>query len=123
MPSSGGYRLLEGDGPASPHATAAVVVSFGTRRGLEFLAAGEWAGRVTPYFGYFVAKALAKSSPEAMRAFVRTHYLPWARRYGTLVERTDDAWSLAHGWSVGVAELILGGVDQLCSATMARTRR
>jgi len=105
MPEAGAYRLLEEGGP-SPHATAATIVSLGTEQGLSYLANGDWSDRVTPYFGYFVAAALARLGRPVMLDFIRRHYGPSVERYGTIVERTDDTYSLAHGWSVGVAELI-----------------
>lgn len=107
------YRLERPDGPDSPQATAAAVCAFpGSPRApaaLDWLLAEQAAGRVTPYFGLFVARALGLRSRAHQLAFVREHYGPRAARWGTIPEKTTDGASLAHGWSVGVAALLAGG--------------
>lgn len=42
-----------------------------------------------------------------MIAFVKDYYGPIAAKHGTLCEKRDDTSSLAHGWSVGVASLVV----------------
>jgi hypothetical protein len=49
--------------------------------------------------------AFAERSREAALEFVREYYGPIAERWGTIVERTNADYSLAHGWSVAVAAL------------------
>ena len=106
---------LDRGGGESPQATAAALLAFpdSPRReaALDWLQAEEAAGglarRVTPYFGWFVAAALALRSREAMLGFVRGFYGPRAARWGTIPEKTHDDASLAHGWSVGVAALLV----------------
>ncbi len=107
------YRLVPG-GAESPQATAAAVLAFPDSA--RAAAAVEWlleehrggriAERVTPYFAWFVARAIGTRSREAMSGFVREHYGPVAARLGTIPERTNEDASLAHGWSVGVAAIL-----------------
>lgn len=107
---------LDRGGGESPQATAAALLAFpGSPRreaALDWLLAQEAAGglarRVTPYFGWFVAAALGLRSREAMLGFVRGFYGPRAVRWGTIPEKTHDDASLAHGWSVAVASLLVG---------------
>jgi hypothetical protein len=100
------YRLTE-KGEPSPHATAAALTSIPGTRGLDYLiTCKELPQRVTPYFGYFVTRAIGNASQRQMLDFVRSFYGPTAVQHGTLVEKTDDRASLAHGWSVGIAALL-----------------
>ena len=109
------YRLVAGEPPDSPHATAAALgAGLGGGRleaGLAYLerevASGALAAKVTAYYGYFVARALEHRSRERALAFVRDFYGPIAREYGTLYEKTSADASLAHGWSVAVAALLV----------------
>ncbi|HYT95025.1 MAG TPA: hypothetical protein VEL76_40285 [Gemmataceae bacterium] len=108
LPAAGAYGLLEQSGP-SPHATAAALGSLPGTKGLDYLLGDCQMGlRMTPYFAYFVAKALGKASPQRARQFIEDFYSPSAARYGTIWEKVDDRASLAHGWSVGVAALLAG---------------
>lgn len=99
----------------SPQATAAAVLAFRDsphrEAALDWLeaehAAGRLATRVTPYFAYFVARALGCRSRDLMRAFIHDVYGARAARWGTIPEKTDDRASLAHGWSIGVAALLV----------------
>src|SRR5262249_14599691 len=99
----------------SSHATAAAVCCRAGERhreeGLRYLeaeiASGALPRKVTAYYAYFVARAMAHRSRERALAFVREFYGPIARAYGTLYEKTSADASLAHGWSVAVADLIV----------------
>ncbi|MDY6993035.1 MAG: hypothetical protein SVR94_10600 [Pseudomonadota bacterium] len=107
-----GYGLLNNQ-KTSIHATAAVVGSmdFDIHPGIDFILSAQATGQlkksVTAYYGYFVAKAIGKYSNKHMLAFIKAYYLPMAQQYHTLWEKCDDQASLAHGWSVGIAQLIL----------------
>lgn len=70
-----------------------------------YAARAEIPPRVTPYFAYFVAAAFAERSPDDAVAFIRDYYGPIADRWGTIVERTNADYALAHGWSVAIADL------------------
>jgi hypothetical protein len=107
MESAGAYRLIGGGAP-SPHATAAARASLPGRKGLAYLRQERPVQeRVSPYFAYFVAAALGKSSIEEMIDFIKRYYGPMASRHGTLYEKIGDSASLAHGWSVGIAWLLV----------------
>jgi hypothetical protein len=109
-----GYTLTEGGRDVSPHATAAALCCEVARNhraeALQYLddaiCGNEIRARVTPYFGYFVARALEKRSRANALAFVADFYGPIARAHGTLYERTAADASLAHGWSLGVAAFL-----------------
>jgi hypothetical protein len=104
--AGGAYRLLERGGP-SPHATAAALASLPVARGLAYLRDEERVRqRVSPYFAYFVARALGRFSPAEMVGFIQRYYGPIALRHGTIGEKNADTASRAHGWSVGVAGLL-----------------
>lgn len=103
----------------SPHATA---VALNSSVGCNYIqqslcylereiSCGRLAQRVTPYFGYFVAQALRHISQERVIAFVQDFYKPIAQVYGTIYEKTSGNASLAHGWSVGFASLLIRGFD------------
>ncbi len=113
LPGEGAYRLVEGGGP-SPHATAAPLSSLPVPSEPGYLLDDRnLLGRVTLYFGYFVARAIGRSSRVEMLDFVKRFYGPIAARHGTIVEKTGDHASLAHGWSVGVASLIASGEETI----------
>jgi hypothetical protein len=111
----GAYALTADASRDSPHATAAALnSSAGQHRlteGLRYLdeeiRSGRLAERVTPYFATFVARALHQASRERALAFIRGFYGPIARTYGTIYEKTSGDASLAHGWSVGIAPLLV----------------
>lgn len=108
------YRLRP-EGTESPQASAAAVLAYPRSAHAESAvawllaqhAAGQIDARCTPYFATFVARAVGTRSADAMRALVRDLYHPRAARWGTIPEKTTDAASLAHGWSVGVAPLLV----------------
>jgi hypothetical protein len=108
-----GYGLFANDGRSSIHASA-VAATCGAGDSDHALAhldaahaRGDISRRVTPYFAYFVALAFAERSREDALRFARDHYGPIAQRWGTIVERTNSDYSLAHGWSVAIAALSL----------------
>jgi hypothetical protein len=109
------YALSAEKSRDSPHATAAALTSSAGRNHLpealryleEEVAAGRLAGRVTPYFAYFVARAFRLVSSERAVAFIRGFYGPIAQAYGTIYEKTSGDASLAHGWSVGIVPLLI----------------
>ena len=109
------YALTADKSGDSPHATAAAVNSSAGRHRLaealryleEEVASGRLAGRVTPYFACFVARAFGQESPGRARRFIREFYGPIAREYGTIYEKTSAASSLAHGWSIGFVEALV----------------
>jgi hypothetical protein len=108
------YRLYP-SGDESAQATAAAVLAFPdsphATSALDWLVAEHGAGRIatrcTPYFATFVARAFATRSPEVMRSFVRDFYYERAAKWGTIPEKVTDGASLAHGWSIGVAALLV----------------
>jgi hypothetical protein len=116
------YRLYP-SGDESVQATAAAVLAFPdsphATHALDWLIAENGAGRIatrcTPYFAAFVAKALGTRSPELMRSFIRGFYHERAARWGTIPEKVTDGASLAHGWSIGIARLLLEGTDDPCN--------
>lgn len=61
---------------------------------------------VTPYFAYFIAKALKIHYPDEMMSFIHKYYDPIVNKYGTIYEKTKPISSMAHGWSIGIASLI-----------------
>ena len=65
--------------------------------------------KVSPYFAYFVAEAIMKQSDDKMKAqpFIKSYYYDMAKTYGTIQERVIDDCSLAHGWSVAIAKLLM----------------
>jgi hypothetical protein len=100
----------------SVHATAAALnaglVSTEREPGAVEWLVEEWregrlVPRVTPYFSYFVACALARQSLDLARAFVLDVYGPEAERYGTISEKGSPDDSRAHGWSVAAVSLLL----------------
>ena len=111
-PATHGYRLYPGSGP-SVHATAAMLGSVPTdprplERSLAFITdTADLDERVTLYYGYFVAGALARHDPARAIDYIRRRYGPVARTYGTLYEKTHDRASLAHGWSVGIVDFLV----------------
>jgi hypothetical protein len=113
------YSLTAGRSADSPHATAAALNSSAGRHrlaeGLRYLgeeiSSGRITERVTAYYAYFVARALARQSRERALAFIRGFYGPIAGTYGTIYEKTSGDASLAHGWSVAVASMCLTEMD------------
>jgi hypothetical protein len=111
-PAARSGRLYPG-GPPSVHATAALLGSVPVERetlvsGLDrLLGTADLEKRVTLYYGYFVAAALARDSPERAVRFVKSFYGPVAERYGTLYEKTNADASMAHGWSVGIVDFLV----------------
>ena len=63
--------------------------------------------RVTPYFAYFIAKALKLHYPDKMIPFIKQYYDPIVNKYDTIYEKIKPTSSMAHGWSIGVASLIV----------------
>lgn len=63
--------------------------------------------RVTAYYAYFIAKALQRHVPERVIPFIKKYYDPIADVYGTIYEKTNANSSMAHGWSIGIASLIV----------------
>jgi hypothetical protein len=45
--------------------------------------------------------------------FIETFYEPIVRTYGSIYEKTSGDASLAHGWSIGIAALLVEEVDLL----------
>jgi len=112
----GGYSLLPRQSAASPHATAAMLGSglappHRQAAAHAYLRAqirsGQVAARVTPYFAYFVAQALGRRSHDDAVRFVRQYYGPIAAQHGTMREKVSDGASLAHGWSVAIASMLV----------------
>jgi hypothetical protein len=101
--------------PSPCLATAAALNSSAGRNhiaeGLRYLeveiGSGRITERVTAYYAYFVAQALAHHSRGRALAYVRGFYGPIAQTYGTIYEKTSGSASLAHGWSVAVASLCI----------------
>jgi hypothetical protein len=73
----------------------------------EEIGSGRITERVTAYYAYFVAQALAHHSRERELAFIQGFYGPIAQTYGTIYEKTSGSASLAHGWSVAVASMCI----------------
>ena len=95
----------------SPHATAAVLGST------VFVSESQMCtcldslfdiqDRITPYFAYFVAQALDRHKGRtAAIEFIHKFYDP-ITQFGTIYERTNDKYSMAHGWSVGIAHYLV----------------
>lgn len=110
-----GYRLFPSS-EVSPHATASMLCSSIGQRvyrtaAYEYLKkqieSCEIRRRMTPYFAAFVAYALEKESMVEMKEFIKSYYSPLVNNYGTIQERGNDDDSLAHGWSIGIAPLLL----------------
>lgn len=58
---------------------------------------------VTPYFAYFIAKILPSGQDIN---FIQKYYGQMIKTYGTIQEKVGDDSSLAHGWSIGIAEIL-----------------
>jgi hypothetical protein len=109
------YALTADKSRDSPHATAAALNSFVSshhrQESLDYLereiAADRLASRITPYFAYFIALALRQISKNRALNFVEQFYEPIAKQYGSIYEKTSGDASLAHGWSVGIASLLV----------------
>jgi Bacterial alpha-L-rhamnosidase 6 hairpin glycosidase domain len=109
------YALTTNKSRDSPHATAAAlnssVSSNHRQESLNYLeqeiAADRLTSRVTPYFAYFVALALRQISKARTLTFIEKFYEPIVRTYGSIYEKTSGDASLAHGWSVGIASLLV----------------
>lgn len=105
-----GYSLEPGGLP-NLHATSMVMLSLRNGIGFDYvmncdlIPKGDH--RVTAYFAYFVAKAIGLYSVTDMLMFVKNYYGPIADAHGTIYEKANANASMAHGWSVGVAELII----------------
>lgn len=103
-----GYSLYPGH-PINIHATACVIQSglcppsliSSSRITLSKL---PWRNKVTAYFAYFVASSLTGIHRSR---FIKAIYSPSAIAYGTLWEKHDGTASIAHSWSVGIAELLM----------------
>jgi hypothetical protein len=119
------YSLTTDRSLDSPHATAAALNSSAGRNhraeALRYLeeeiSSGTITARVTAYYAYFVAHALAHHSRERALTFIQKFYSPIAQTYGTIYEKTSGDASLAHGWSVAVASLCIASNDH-CSASV-----
>lgn len=115
------YALTTDKSRDSPHATAAALNSSVSRNhqqeSLDYLereiAAHRLASRVTPYFTYFVALALRNISKARTLAFIETFYGPIVKTYGSIYEKTSGDASLAHGWSIGIASLLVEEINLL----------
>lgn len=109
------YALTTDKSRDSPHATATAlncsVGQYRIQEGLDYLeteiAAQRLTSRVTPYFAYFVARAFRHRSQTKVLQFIEEFYGPMAQTYGSIYEKTSDEASLAHGWSMGVAALVI----------------
>jgi hypothetical protein len=109
------YALTPDKTRDSPHATAAALNNSAgqhhVQEGLVYLqtemASGRLTTRVTPYFAFFVAQALSHHAPQSVIPFIEEFYGTIAQKYGSLYEKTSDEASLAHGWSVAIAALLV----------------
>jgi len=63
--------------------------------------------KVTPYFAFYIAKALQIHYPDQMIPFIKKYYDPIVNKYGTIYEKINPTGSMAHGWSIGIASLII----------------
>lgn len=110
-----GYKLVPHETGANLHATAAILSSNACGEVKNRTAAFTWLrsaiknqkvqGRVTPYFAYFFAHALQHESDKEAQQFIDLFYSPIVKCFGTIYEKHNDAASLAHGWSIGIAEI------------------
>ena len=113
------YSLTTDRSLDSPHATAAALNSSAGRNhiaeGLRYLeeeiGSERITERVTAYYAYFVAQALAHHSRGRALAFIQGFYGPIAQTYGTIYEKASGGASLAHGWSVAVASFCITSTD------------
>jgi len=111
------YKMLPSSSHGNIHATA-IVIGSGLvadkdhlEKGIRFLNQFNFQKHkqsVTLYFGYFIAKACEKKSRKMALEFIHKHYMPVAKKYGTLYEKHSDEASMSHGWSVGIASIISG---------------
>ncbi len=115
-----GYKLYSGDSyKENIHATTTVLSCSHTKlskytsnKALEYLMNelqnnfDSVKARVTAYYAYFIAKALHNYKQNSTE-FIHKYYGPIAQEFGTIYEKTSGNASLAHGWSVGVASLLL----------------
>ncbi len=107
-----GYSLVAGDRRPHLHATAAALASGAGAQQEAALAylevqLGErdLTRRITPYFAYFVAKALLGRSRARALEFIESFYGPISKRWGTLYEIDGQGDSLAPAWSIAVVAL------------------
>lgn len=107
--SKSGFSMWPNQSDPSPsvHATAAILASKLSTHGTEFILA-KWksdgpnmGNRVTAYFAYFVMRAIERGvDKNTAKRYATEYYLPIAKKYNSIYEKTDDRSSLAHGWSV-----------------------
>jgi hypothetical protein len=111
LPNIGAYSMIP-NGRPSIHATAAAIGSIDVNKeilnnGIYYIKSiKDLDKRVTMYYGYFIAKALAKKHINIAREFINKFYGPIANKYGTIYEKTSDSSSLAHGWSIGFIDFM-----------------
>ncbi|AYV83424.1 MAG: hypothetical protein Hyperionvirus6_105 [Hyperionvirus sp.] len=109
-----GYSLFDGGKEPNIHGTVSVLGSSlcldDERRSVSLkYINGEINSKrlfdcVTPYFAYFVAKIL----PDDLKiSFIKKYYGDMVKKFGTIQERVDSNCSLAHGWSIGIAEILM----------------
>lgn len=108
------YKLISEDNTENMHATVAII---NTELGMHHFDAcidyildqidkPNLKQIITPYYAYFIAKALKKKSPNLAKKFILEYYNPIVLSYGTICERTVEDDSMAHGWSVAIASII-----------------
>lgn len=73
---------------------------------LGFMQTRHFINSHTMYYGYYVAKALTRTRSKDVHKYIVNKYLPCATTYSTIIEKIDPESSMAHGWSIGVAELL-----------------
>jgi len=59
----------------------------------------------TMYYGYYIAKAL-EINKVIQKKYIIDKYYDCANIYSTIIEKIEPESSMAHGWSIGVAEFL-----------------
>jgi hypothetical protein len=70
---------------------------------------GQLSNRMTPYYAYYTALAFDRRSHSLATNFIESYYWPKIKSTGTgtIQEKCSDTASRAHGWSVGIAAILL----------------
>lgn len=111
IPDMHAYSLYK-TSPASLQATGIAICFMDTseetkRSFTEYLTAGkeDFLKAHTMYYGYYVAKALS-SDKALLEKYILDKYHSCAETYSTIIEKTTPESSMAHGWSIGVADFL-----------------
>jgi hypothetical protein len=106
----GNWYSLYPDSPPSIHATSLAIIYLettdNTKEKFVDYAMNNGMPEHTMYFGYYIAKAIRMFSKKLTQEYIISKYYPYAKQFGTIIEKITPESSLAHGWSVGIVEFL-----------------